>query len=166
MTYWVYVDEPTNRALATLPTYFPSAYRFMKPMRSRAGELRNTGSIAFDLAMVANGVLQYTFVSGRLWDVAAGVILVAEGGGSVMMGRQTPRLLPLTSTTRWRTEESLVPAWKSGETTMGELRRWSAPLVAGSPGVIRYVTSNIRPRLRLRRRLSRAARRLVPRRNG
>ena len=44
--------------------------------------LRNVGSAAMHLALVASGALQGTFCKQcKLWDVAAGVLLVSEAGG-------------------------------------------------------------------------------------
>ena len=158
-------EEPSAKRLATLPAYFTSTHRFLKPMRGRLGEIRNTGSIAYDMALVASGVLQYTYSHGpRLWDAAGGATIVMEAGGAMMRGRQARGALPFTTTTRWQRLESFLPRWESGKTTMGELRRWSAPLVTGSPGVIRYVTANVRRRSGIPRRLAGAGRRALARR--
>ncbi len=150
-------DEPKSNRLVTLPAYFGSMYRFQKPMRDKVGEMRVMGSIAYEMAMTAMGVLQYSITSSpHLWDVAGGAILVAEAGGLVMRGWRTKRLMGLAPATAWRPVESLVPSWQSGVTTMKELRRWVAPLAAGSPGVVRHVTANTRSRLMLRWRLRQA----------
>jgi len=46
--------------------------------------LRNMGSTALHLAMVAAGMMDAAFcLEGRLWDVAAGALLVTEAGGMV-----------------------------------------------------------------------------------
>ena len=154
-------DEPKGNTLVTLPGGFGAFHRFRKPMRGKVGELRVTGSIAFELAMTARGVLQYSITTGpRLWDVAGGVMLVIEAGGLVMRGHRTGGLVPFRNSTRWEPMDSFLPSWKSGATTMRELRRWSAPIAVGSPAVVRYVTSNLRTRLLLKHRLLRAARRL------
>ena len=48
------------------------------------------GSAALDLAYVASGRLDAYIEAGvRLWDVAAGVLLVGNAGGKVVM---TPRV--------------------------------------------------------------------------
>ena len=45
---------------------------------------RNLGSTAMHLALVASGALQATFAKRcKLWDLAAGVLLVSEAGGAV-----------------------------------------------------------------------------------
>ena len=47
-------------------------------------ESRNTGSIAVDLALTGMGVLGYCVANRpRVWDVAAGIIIVKESGGMV-----------------------------------------------------------------------------------
>ena len=154
-------DEPTSNSLLALPGGFRSGFRFGKQMRGKVGDVRATGSIAYEMAMTARGTLQYSITtSPRLWDVAAGVTLVTEAGGLVMRGLRDDGLKSLLASTRWEIVESFVPSWESGRTTMEELRRWSAPLVLGSPGVVRYVTSNTRRRLLLNYRLALLARRV------
>jgi myo-inositol-1(or 4)-monophosphatase len=153
-------DEPKGNLLTTLPAFFGGAYRFRKPMRGHVGEVRVTGSIAYELAMTARGVLQYSVTTApRVWDVAGGAMLVKEAGGLVLVGRQPRGVRAVLPTTAWEPLESFVPMWQPGVTTMKELRRWSAPVVVGSPGVARYVTSNMRTKLPLRHRLARVARR-------
>ncbi|MCI0440694.1 MAG: inositol monophosphatase [Chloroflexi bacterium] len=158
-------DEPKGNQLIALPGFFSTMFGFRKPMRGKVGELRMSGSIAYELAMTASGVLQYSMPLGaHLWDVAGGALLVMEAGGLVMRGHRTKELMGLKSGMLWEPMESLVPQWESGKTTLKELRRWRAAMVSGSPGVVRYVTSNLRTRLMLRRRLSRTAQRLRQRR--
>ena len=155
-------DEPRAGSLVTLPGSFGATYRFRKPMRGKIGDVRITGSIAYELAMTARGVLQYSMTAvPRLWDVAGGTLLVMEAGGVVMMGRRAAgRVVLSPGQIKWEPFEAFTPAWRSGTTSMNELRHWSAPLVLGSPGVARYVTANLRSRPTFRRRLSRAVRRL------
>ena len=153
-------EEPKGNALVTLPGGFGAVYRMQKPMRGKVGEVRVTGSIAYELAMTATGVLQYSVTTGpRLWDVAGGAVLVMEAGGLVMRGTRATGLKSFLGATLWEPVETLVPSWQSGHTTMKELRRWSAPLVLGPPGVVRYVTANLGTRPLLRRRLARRLRR-------
>ena len=150
-------DEPKRNWLAALPGSFGAMYRFGKPMRGKVGEVRVAGSIAYELAMTARGVLQYSVTTGpRLWDVVAGAVLVTEAGGLVMRSQRQRGLRGLlTPTPRWEVAESLVPSWESGTTTMKDLRNWSTPLALGSPGVVRYLTSNLSSRTSLRRRITR-----------
>ncbi len=158
-------DEPKDNRLIALPGFFQTMFGFRKPMRGKVGELRMSGSIAYELALTASGVLQYSVTTGpHLWDVAGGALLVMEAGGLVMRGHRTKEMLGLKNGMRWEPMESFVPQWESGKTTMRDLRRWRATMISGSPGVVRYVTSNLKTRLMLRRRLTRTAQRLRQRR--
>ena len=149
-------DEPRSNSLVTLPASFGSRYGFGKPMRGKVGEVRVTGSIAYELAMTAKGVVQYSVTTGpSLWDVAAGAMLVMEAGGLAMRGYKRRGLKSLLTSTRWEAVESLVPSWQSNRPTLKELHRWSAPMVFGSPGIVRYVTANMKTRRLLRYRLRR-----------
>ena len=158
------LEEPKANSLVTVPGSFGANFRFLKPMHGRIGEMRVTGSIAYELAMTARGVLQYSVTTGpHLWDVAAGIVLVVEAGGIAMRRKRGGGVKSLFGSPRWEPVESLVPSWHSGQTTAKELRRWTATMVLGSPRVVRYVTSNMRPRLILRHRLARSAHRLFKR---
>jgi myo-inositol-1(or 4)-monophosphatase len=158
-------EEPEGHRLASLPGSFGSAFRLGRPMRGRVGDVRVTGSIAYEMALTAMGVLQYSIINGpRLWDVAGGVSLVMEAGGAALVGqRGSARGLLRESRIRWEPLESFVPRWREGETTLAELRQWSARMVLGSPGIARYVAANLRSRSSLRSRLHRAARRMTRR---
>ena len=152
-------DEPKGNGMVTLPGGFGMMFRFKKPMRGKVGDVRMTGSIAYELAMVARGVTQFTVTTApKLWDVAGGVMLVQEAGGLVMRGHRTTRALGLSRGMRWEPMEALVADWQSGKTTMKQLRDWSAITFLGNPNVVRYVTSNISTKASLRRRLRRAIR--------
>ena len=152
--------EPSGNRLVALPGSFGRAFRFGKAMDGKVGELRISGSIAYEMAMVTRGVLQYAlFGAPRLWDVAAGAVLIAEAGGVVLLGSGARRGIPLTPRRlRWRAMGSFLYSWQSGMTTLLELRRWSAPLVAGGPGVARYVADRLERRRRLLRSLGRTLR--------
>lgn len=54
--------------------------------------LRNLGSTALHLAMVASGVLNAAFsCQCKIWDIAAGALLIAEAGGRVTDLEGAPR---------------------------------------------------------------------------
>ena len=153
-------SEPEGNRLVTLPGGFGAMFSVQKDLRRKAGELRMTGSIAYELAMVAKGVTQYTITTAPfLWDAAGGSLLVKEAGGIVLQGGERKLLGRLPAGLSWRPLESFVPSWSSGTTTMKELREWRAPLLLGSPNVARYVASNLRGKARVKRRLRRLVRR-------
>jgi myo-inositol-1(or 4)-monophosphatase len=144
-------DEPGRNRLAGLPGSFPHTSRFTGGVRRNGGEPRTTGSSAYELAMTASGVLQYSIQGApHLWDVAAGVLAVVEAQGTVMARLPGER--------HWHPLESLVPAWETRPPSMKELRRWVAPLVAGNRQVAPLIAHSIRPRFRLSAKLQGLAR--------
>ena len=160
-------DGPKGNALATFNASFGGMYRFPRSARDNVGEVRVTGSIAYEMAMAAKGTVQYSvFAAPHLWDVAGGAVIVTEAGGLVMRGRRPQGLRSALQNVRWEPVESFFPAWGQGGLTMKELRQWSEPLLVGNPGAVRFVTANMKTRHLLRHRLSRATRRLRGRLTG
>ena len=153
-------DAPDGNRLVTLPGSFGALFGLRKSLRRNLGELRMTGSIAYELAMVAKGVTQYTITTAPfLWDAAGGSLLVKEAGGIVLQGGQRKLLGRMPAGISWQPLESFVPSWSSGATTMRELREWRAPLLLGSPNVARFVARNLQGKTRIKRRLRRLVRR-------
>jgi myo-inositol-1(or 4)-monophosphatase len=154
------VDTPVGSRLVGLPGSFGASFRFKPTMQKGPGELRVSGSIASEMAMTARGTLQYAmFGSPRLWDVAAGVALVIEAGGTVMLGSRSAGATPLQRPSLSWTPASPLVKWTLGKATIGELRQWSPPLLAGSPGIVRHLTDNLMLASSLRQRVSRTLRR-------
>ena len=152
----VYVsDEPVPSRLIGVPGYFGVGQGFTGKLAGKAGEVRTTGSIAYELAMTARGVLQYAmFGAPRLWDMVGGALLVVEAGGVVMTRFRGEK--------RWHPMESLIPTWESKTPTMKELRNWMAPLVVGNPKVAPMIADNVKPRFSLKsqfRKITRPLRR-------
>ncbi len=146
-------EEPAANRLVGLPGSFSQVARFSRRFNSKAGETRITGSVAYELAMTACGVLQYSFFGApRIWDVAGGALAVTEANGAVMTRFRGEK--------RWHHLESLTPSWNEKPPTMKELRGWMAPLVAGNRRVAPLVAHNIRRRFSLRSALRPVARTL------
>ena len=134
-------EKPVGNRLIGLPGFFVQTTRFGKPVGRNPGELRTTGSIAYELAMTACGVLQYAIIGApRMWDMLAGALAVQEAQGTVMTR--------LSGEKRWHPMESLVPTWEQKPPTLQELRRWVAPLVAGNRQVAPLIANNMRRRFR------------------
>lgn len=138
----VYASEkPVGNRLIGLPGFFVQTTKFGKPVGRNPGELRTTGSIAYELAMTACGVMQYAIIGApRMWDMLAGAIAVQEAGGTVMT--------KLKGEKQWRPMDSLVPTWKQNAPTLKELRQWVAPLVAGNQQVAPLIAHNMKRRFR------------------
>ena len=134
-------EEPRGNRMTTLPGSFGAVYRFRKEMRGKVGEVRLTGSIAYEIALVTRSVVQYAFTSApHIWDVAAGTLLVTEAGGASLL---------LTKGSRnWQPVGSLVPGWEKGITSHETLRKWSASMIFGNPRTAHFVANNLRRRRR------------------
>ncbi|MDA0263328.1 MAG: inositol monophosphatase [Chloroflexi bacterium] len=135
-------DEPVPSRLIGVPGYFGVGQGFTGKLAGKAGEVRTTGSIAYELAMTARGVLQYAmFGAPRLWDMAGGALAVEEAGGVVMTRFRREK--------RWHPMGCLVPTWEEKTPTMKELRAWMAPLVAGNRKVAPMIADNVKRRFSL-----------------
>ena len=141
-----------GRELVALPYSFSRAYRLPRSAARGLGEVRGTGSIAHELALTASGVFEYSVVTRtHLWDVVAGIVLVKEAGGEVMVERREERIGSLLSTrTHWQPLHSIVDDWDS--MTMKDLRAWKETLLIGTSASVRFLSQNLRTKRRLRRR--------------
>ena len=148
--------EPKGNRLVTLPGGIGGMFRFNKPMHGKVGEVRMTGSIAYELSMVAKGVTQYTITTAPLlWDAAGGAMLVLEAGGQVLVGERRTGVFGLTNELRWTPLKSFFPSWRSGRTTMSEIRKWRKPLFLGNAELLNFVISNVNSRTSVRRKAMR-----------
>ena len=149
--------EPQGHRLVAVPGHFDMRHSFRGELRSRAGEPRVLGSIAYELALVALGVFQYTLHFGpRLWDVAGGAILVMEAGGTVLTKPRRER--------RWKPLGSLFPTWDRERPTLKQMGRWSAPMVSAGSQIGPHVAEGLKGRLMIRYRIARMMRGLKERR--
>ncbi|MEC9279974.1 MAG: inositol monophosphatase [Chloroflexota bacterium] len=145
-------DEPVNNRLAGLPGHFSYFTKYGKGLQGKSGEPRTTGSIAYELAMTACGVMQYAvFGAPRMWDMAAGALAVMEAGGTVMTRSRKEK--------GWHVMESFVPTWQEKPPTLKELRRWVAPLVVGNNKVAPLLAANLRSRFHPMAKVRRITRR-------
>lgn len=123
------------------PVAVPPGLRWMFAVRGdlakRPGEARNLGSIVAEIAMVAIGGFQYAVFGGpKLWDVAAGAVIVQEAGGAALTwegGCWQPIV-------RFR-----VPRSEPGK-KLKTLRDWSQPVLVAAPGAVGHVAQGLSPR--------------------
>ena len=151
----VELDSPQANQLITVPGMFDRLYNFDAPMRGKTGDPRVTGSIAYELIMVARGITQYMYTSNpHLWDIVGGVAIAMEAGSALMVGQRRAGPMGMFPSLHWRESSALIDNWSSGETKVRDLRRWARPLVLGSPPIARFVSENLgwkrNPRLWLR----------------
>ncbi|MBI4201078.1 MAG: hypothetical protein HY531_02165 [Chloroflexi bacterium] len=129
--------DPSKEGLAALPTGFFRHFRAAKDLRRKIGDTRVTGSIVCDMALVASGMLQFAaFTRPKLWDVAAGVLIVREAGGETLVRTTSRQWEPLRS--------FLKPG--SGLPKDGDLSKWGATLLVGNAALVEMVAKNLRAR--------------------
>lgn len=138
------VEEADQIYLVTLPGSLRNVFKVdYSPRDQPLNDVRVTGSIAYELALVAKGVTQYSITTGpKIWDVAAGIILVTEAGGIVMQRRTDNSLQQFFRRSHWEAMESFIPDWRDGETTMGQLRLWGGTLISGHASSVTQIICN------------------------
>ena len=118
-------------------------------LAKRPGEARNLGSIVAEIAMVATGGFQYAVFGGpKLWDVAAGAVIVREAGGAALTwegGRWRPieRFRPPKPDPPKKPKRGEKPAPPPKPKT---LRDWSQPVLVAAPGAAGHVARGLAPR--------------------
>jgi len=107
-------------------------------LAKRQGEARNLGSIVAEIAMVATGGFQYAvFGAPRLWDVAAGALVIREAGGHALTWERG----------KWRhLGRFRVPVQQPGKKPP-TLRDWVQPVLVTGPGIVRHVADGLTPHL-------------------
>ena len=142
--------EPERGRLTGMPSWFWRMWGFRDGLRMRLGEIRSLGSVAYEMTLVARGSMQLClFATPKIWDVAAGVLLVEEAGGRVL--ENTSRRAP------W----SPFTAFGDESVSLDELHGWRAAILAGNQDVANHAGDRIHLRARYIFRLRRwwAARR-------
>ncbi|MBI2880463.1 MAG: inositol monophosphatase [Candidatus Tectomicrobia bacterium] len=137
------VPAPTH--LVCLPGHYRSLFEMQSRLRKQPGEVRGTGCIVHDMARTADGTFHYAVFAGpRIWDVAAGVLLVKEAGGEALVRRAKGMM--------WRPLERFARDYVSPPRSLEELREWKAALIVGNKAIARFVGDNLRRSVRGRLR--------------
>jgi myo-inositol-1(or 4)-monophosphatase len=147
-------DEPVHVSRAadergqimTLPGGYLRAFRFRRPPTSvprpaRAlPDPRTTGSCTAELVLIASGALRAgIFIRPSIWDVAAGVLIVREAGGTVLTWTDGA----------WADFTRFLPAAPERGKGAPALRHWGRPLLLGAPEAVERLTARLawHPRL-------------------
>ena len=129
-------DNPTGKRIVALPGSYWTQFRPTGPLKKNLGEVRSTGSMCYEQALVARGGLHYTlFGVPSIWDVAAGAIIVKEAGGMTLARRRY--------TNQWRELDTFF----SEENTPKDLdaaRKWRQSLLIGNPALVQYISKHIK----------------------
>jgi myo-inositol-1(or 4)-monophosphatase len=131
--------KPSGRPLSEFPVHFRSRFYLSGQSRKEPHENRNLGSIALEMSMVAAGVLQYALFGGpKLWDAAAGVLLVKEAGGLSFIKRQRGK--------DWLILDRFQLEQNNTLEALESVRSWSFPLLVGGADAARKVVNDIKIR--------------------
>jgi myo-inositol-1(or 4)-monophosphatase len=123
---------PERGRLTGLPAYYWRLYGFRDGLRQRIGEIRSLGSIAYEMAMTAGGTIQACiFNSPKIWDVAGGMLLVTEAGGTVLT--RPPK------SKQWK----LFTAFGADSPTLDQLHDWRGPVLAGNAELTQHIAERI-----------------------
>ena len=144
--------SPSPSSIVALPSALHEGYRIGSELRRYMGGSRTLGSVAFELCMVASGVLQYA-ISGpaNSWDFAAGSLIVSEAGGLS---------LALDSRGRWRKLETFAQPYVHDFETSKNIRTWLRPVISGPASTTNFISKNLRPKARSLSRVVRQTLRL------
>ena len=138
--------EDERGQIMALPAGYLRAFRFRRvgkdvPRPARAlPDPRTTGSATAEQVLVASGALRAcVFIKPAIWDVAAGVLIVREAGGAVLMWTDGQWI-------KFARFEPTAPARGKGDPA---LRHWGRPLLLGAPDAVERVTARMawHPRL-------------------
>jgi myo-inositol-1(or 4)-monophosphatase len=126
-----------DRLMATMPSHFARMFRFRTGFWVNLGDVRSLGSVAYEMAMTVQGVLDYAVFSGPyIWDVAAGMVLIQEAGGEVLVRQGRSR--------RWLAFERFETRGAQAVPTPHELRAWRGGLIVGRPQTVRFAAGGLR----------------------
>jgi len=130
---------PESSSLSGLPGHHARQFQRLDKLRSNPGELRSLGSVCYETAMVASGVFRYSvFRRPKLWDVAAGILIVQESGG-LGLAWLDGHWVPITS---------FEPMANPKNPEERGLRFWTSVTLLGGSQVARYVADRLSPRVR------------------
>jgi myo-inositol-1(or 4)-monophosphatase len=138
-------DDERGQIMA-LPAGHLRAFRFRRAQAALARparalpDSRTTGSCTAELALIASGGLRAgVFIRPSIWDVAAGVLIVRQAGGTVLTW----------SDRQWMTFERFLPQAPSRGKGEPTFRHWGRPLLLGAPEAVERLTARMawHPRL-------------------
>lgn len=107
------------------------------------GNIRVTGSIAYEIAMVCLGIFDYAvFYNPKLWDVAAGYLLAYESKRKVFRIAKKSGFTSIFSGGKIYPDPELLPRWHKNIES-NKLKKWSMKIVLGSEKNIQPIKNYI-----------------------
>ncbi len=130
---------PVPSGLIGLPANVDRIFDIKREGFHSLGETRVTGSMSCEMAMVAAGTFQYSLMwKPRIWDVAAGAILISEAGGGILEWKSGS----WRSFSDFNTES--VTVGTDSAITKEKLSSWVTPLLMGTPDLIEHISRRVR----------------------
>ena len=129
---------PVAGSHSSAPRWIRRAFDIQQPLQGNLGELRDGGSICYELFMIARGSMQFG-ISGfaYAWDFAAGTLLVEEAGGKVLSLNSDRRFTPFDA---WGED------YANDSTTYGRIRKWKGLVLTGAPETVDFIAENLLPK--------------------
>ena len=136
-------SPPQHGRVTMIPLGLTRIFTVSQELGRSLGEPRVTGSLCYDLLMVASGRAQ-ALIGGpaAAWDYAGGILMVKEAGGNVVVSdvAETGGLL-----STWSAFTTFDTAYDETPATMKRLRAWRRPVIVGAPEIVGFLASNIQP---------------------
>ena len=136
--------KPSAGLITFAPTYFQRSYRIKTNFLKFSGEIRNLGSTAAELALVANGNAQLA-LSGYAftWDFAAAWILVKESNKKIFFGNMNDN--------KWQDINPWKQYFNNGLYELEKLKNWRGKFMACQRNHSEFLLNNIKPNGRKKR---------------
>jgi len=130
--------KPSAGLITFAPTYFQRSYRIKTNFLKFSGEIRNLGSTAAELALVANGNAQLA-LSGYafIWDFAAAWILVKESNKKIFFGNMNDN--------KWQDINPWKKYFNNGLYELEKLKNWRGKFMACQRDHSEFLLNNIKP---------------------
>ena len=130
--------KPSAGLITFAPTYFQRSYRIKTNFLKFSGEIRNLGSTAAELALVANGNAQLA-LSGYafIWDFAAAWILVKESNKKIFFGNMNDN--------KWQDINPWKQYFNNGLYELEKLKNWRGKFMACQRNHSEFLLNNIKP---------------------
>ena len=124
-------SQPRKGSISVFPKFWMNKYRFKRELSRSLGELRALGSVAYELAMTASGVIQYSFFgSPWAWDVSAGLVLIKEARGMALFREKKSQL--------WEEFQSYQNISGSIPSPR-DIKDWRPSWICGNADIIQFV---------------------------
>ena len=145
-------SKPAAGLLSFAPSHFTIGNIVKKNFFSNSGELRNLGSTAAELALVANGNAQFA-ISGYAftWDFAASWLLINESRKKIYFGDMNEN--------EWVEINPWKSYYKNGIYDLKGLKDWRGKFLGCDKNISEFLISNLSPNGRKNKNILRKIRR-------